>query len=226
MQQLGVVIETVSRGVQRQQVAQIHFDAKQISHGVCILRPIQAPHHHAALRFPAGDLCFFRLCADPVHHALHVLHWRTRLIPRRHIALLELRQYSQPLLAVLLVAEIIRQTRDSEGTLRIHAGVTLLAMLSEQLLCGHLCLRSRVDRRNESHDDAENVQPVHARGEPINDWRPGNFVANVDGSHFIRTLRWKNRTEIKSLHTQRRKFYPPRPGQTILYWISVSRGNG
>ena len=132
VQRFGAVVETAHRGIQRQQIGQIHFHSEQIAHGVRILRAVEPAQNHAALRGPPRDFCRTRTCADPFDGSLDLFRGRTRLVLRRHVARVEMLQHGQPLLAVFPVSKVRRQTLDQEVALGLGPRVAFLTVLGEQ----------------------------------------------------------------------------------------------
>src|SRR5205085_2025612 len=70
--------------------------------------------------------------ADPPDRRLYLLCRWTWLLLRRHIARVKLLQHGQPLLAILLVGEVLRQTLDVELPFGLGPRVAFLAVLGEE----------------------------------------------------------------------------------------------
>ena len=67
VQLFGMVVESVGRGVRWEQVGEVHLDPEKVAHGVGVLGPVEAAHHHPALRGPGRPLGFGGPRADPLH---------------------------------------------------------------------------------------------------------------------------------------------------------------
>ena len=121
VQRLGIVVETIRRGVRWQQISQIDLHAQQIAHGVRILGTIQPSHHHAAFLFAMLRLRFRRALTNPLHCGLQLSLGRAWFVFGWHVAGLQLIEHREPVTTGFFVTEIHRETLQIELALRFRA---------------------------------------------------------------------------------------------------------
>ena len=175
MQRLGIVVETVRRGVGRQQIGQIDLHAEQIAHGVRILGTIQPSHHHAAIACLCGRL------PDPRSQSLHLRGWRTRLVLRRHLTSLDLLHHAQPMPSRVCICESRLQRLQIETTLWLFPGVTFAAVLIQELfVSSQVFVRTQQSARDGDKTDEVN-RGLHAEWQSL----AGIFLGRKIGGRVL-----------------------------------------